>query len=177
MPKASWACDRKRPDERHLPPDQMRPALPAALCRRARRGLAAVRRISTLCATCWDLAPDGGRTANHSACHDPGPDRVLATSLYDQPAGELHEDASAGLREHLALPGCSILRRSSPGIRRERLPGSAGGHEEDAVANHRERAVFRDTALRISCRIWRKATTSGQRRPGRYLRGERPIRC
>src|SRR6266436_2417790 len=48
----------------------------------------------------------------------------IATSLYDDPAAELHEDASARLREHLALPGCSILRRSSPGVRRERLPGS-----------------------------------------------------
>ncbi len=28
----------------------------------------------------------------------------------------------------------------------------AGGHEEGAVANHRERPVSRDTALRISCR-------------------------
>jgi hypothetical protein len=51
------------------------------------------------------------------------PDGVLATCLCD-PAAELGEDASARLREHLALPGCSILRRSSPGLRRERLPGS-----------------------------------------------------
>ena len=49
---------------------------------------------------------------------------LLATSLYDDPAAELHEDASARLREHLALPGCSILRRSSLGVRSERLPGS-----------------------------------------------------
>jgi len=32
-------------------------------------------------------------------------DVMLATSLYDDPAAELHEDASARLREHLALPG------------------------------------------------------------------------
>jgi hypothetical protein len=43
---------------------------------------------------------------------------VLATSLYDDPAAELHEDASARLRDHPALLGCSILRRSSPGVRR-----------------------------------------------------------
>ncbi len=36
--------------------------------------------------------------------------RVLATSLYDDPAAELHEDASARLREQLPLPGCSIFR-------------------------------------------------------------------
>jgi hypothetical protein len=119
------------------------------------------------------------------SCHSPGRRdsrlaRVLATSLYDHPAGELHEDASTGLREHLALPGCSILRRSSPGIGRERgvsgYQDPAGGHEEDAVANHRERPVFRDTALRISCRIWRKTTTSGQGGPG-GIRAARPIRC
>jgi hypothetical protein len=49
---------------------------------------------------------------------------VLAPSLYDDPAAELHEDASAGLREHPALLGCSILRRSSADVRREPLPGS-----------------------------------------------------
>jgi len=49
---------------------------------------------------------------------------VLATSLYDDPAAELHEDASARLGEDLALPGCSILYQSSPGVGRERLPGS-----------------------------------------------------
>jgi hypothetical protein len=42
---------------------------------------------------------------------------VLATSLYDNPAAELHEDASAGLGEHLALADGLILRRSSPGVR------------------------------------------------------------
>src|SRR6266581_5420369 len=77
--------------------------------------------------------------------------RLLATSLYDDPAAELHEDASARLREHLALPGCSILRRSSSGVSGYQDP--AGGHEEGAVTNHRERPVSRDTALRISCRI------------------------
>ena len=68
-----------------------------------------------------------GTTANLRP--DATPDRaqpipVLATPLYDDPAAELDDDASARLREHLALPGCSILRRSSPGVRRERLPGA-----------------------------------------------------
>jgi hypothetical protein len=39
---------------------------------------------------------------------------VLATSSYDDPAAELHEDALARLREHLALPGRSISGQSSP---------------------------------------------------------------
>ena len=72
---------------------------------------------------------------------------LLGTSLFDHPAGELHEDASAGLGEHLALPGCPVLRRSSP--------------------NHKERPVFRDTALRISCRTRRTTTASPQRGPAR----------
>jgi hypothetical protein len=79
---------------------------------------------------------------------------VLATSLYDDPTAELHEDASAGLREHLALPGCLILRPVR--ARRPALAATGvpfGGHEEGTVANHRERPVSRDTALRISCRI------------------------
>ncbi len=45
-------------------------------------------------------------------------------ALYDDPAAELHEDASARLREHPALLGCPVLRRSSPGVRCERLPES-----------------------------------------------------
>ncbi len=53
--------------------------------------------------------------------------RVLATSLYDDPAAELHEDASARLGEHLALPGCSILCRSSPGV-------GASGYQDPARA-------------------------------------------
>jgi hypothetical protein len=36
---------------------------------------------------------------------------VLATSLYDDPAAELHENGSARLPEHPAHLGCSILRR------------------------------------------------------------------
>src|ERR1022692_1538210 len=79
---------------------------------------------------------------------------LLATSLYDDPAAELHEDASAMLREHLALSSCSILRRSSPSVRRERLPGSRWRPRGELPwpANHGERPVSRDTALRISCR-------------------------
>ncbi len=50
--------------------------------------------------------------------------QLLATSLYDDPTAELHDDASARLGEHLPLPSCSILRRFSPGVRRERLSGS-----------------------------------------------------
>src|SRR5256885_6559029 len=38
---------------------------------------------------------------------------LLATSLYDDPAAELHEDACARLREHLALRGCAGPRQSS----------------------------------------------------------------
>jgi hypothetical protein len=45
--------------------------------------------------------------------------QLLATSLYDDPAAELHEDASARRREHLALPARSISPLSSPGVRRE----------------------------------------------------------
>jgi hypothetical protein len=83
----------------------------------------------------------------------PSPRGVLATSLYDDPAAELHDDASARLREHPALLGCSILRRSSPGSGVSGYQDPAGGHDEGAVANHRERPVSRDTALRVSCRI------------------------
>ncbi len=54
-----------------------------------------------------------------------GADPVLATSLYEDPSAGLHEDASARLREHPALLGCSILRRTSP-------PSSAGGHQHPA---------------------------------------------
>ena len=49
-----------------------------------------------------------------------------ATSLNDDQVAELHEDASARLREHLVLRGCSILRRSSrpaSGARRCQDPG------------------------------------------------------
>jgi len=56
--------------------------------------------------------------------------RVLATSLYDDPAAELYEDASARLHEHPALLGCLILRRSSP-------PSSVGGHQ-DLAGGHEE---------------------------------------
>jgi hypothetical protein len=83
----------------------------------------------------------------------PSPRGVLGTSLYDDPAAELHDDASARLREHPALIGCSILRRSSPGSGVSGYQDPAGGHDEGAVANHRERPVSRDTALRVSCRI------------------------
>jgi len=44
---------------------------------------------------------------------------LLATSLYDDPAAELPEGASARLREQLALPACSISPQSSPAVRRE----------------------------------------------------------
>jgi hypothetical protein len=40
----------------------------------------------------------------------------------------------ARLREHLALPGCSILRRSCPASGVSGYLDPAGGHEEDAVA-------------------------------------------
>lgn len=51
---------------------------------------------------------------------------LLATSLYDDPMAELHEDSSARLREHLALRQLlDLLRRSSPGVRRERPPLTA----------------------------------------------------
>jgi uncharacterized protein len=42
------------------------------------------------------------------------PDAVSATSLFEDPAAGLHEDASARLPEHPALLGCLILRRASP---------------------------------------------------------------
>jgi hypothetical protein len=73
---------------------------------------------------------------------------LLATSLCDDPAAELHEDASVRLREHPAHLGCSILRRSSPGVRRERLPGSRwrprGGRRGQS---QRATGFSRDTAL------------------------------
>jgi len=50
---------------------------------------------------------------------------LLATSLYDDPAAELHEGVSARLRAHLAVPGGSILRRSFPSDRR-------GGEQDPA---------------------------------------------
>jgi len=77
---------------------------------------------------------------------------VLATSLYDNPAAELHEDASARLRKHLALPGCSMLRRSSPSSGVSGYQDPTGAPRGGAVANHRERPVSRDTVLRICCR-------------------------
>src|SRR6266853_2048989 len=60
-------------------------------------------------------------------------DPLLATSLYEDPSAGLHEDASAILREHPALLGCSILRRTSP-------PSSAGGHQHPA-GGHEKGAV------------------------------------
>lgn len=76
---------------------------------------------------------------------------LLATSLYDDPAAELHEDASARLREH-PLPRLLDL---APGTR---MPSwvshqdPAGCHEEGAVANQ-ESDRFSDAALRVGHRI------------------------
>jgi hypothetical protein len=81
--------------------------------------------------------------------------RVLATSLYEDPSAGLHEDASARLREHPALLGCSILRRTSP-------PSSAGGHQHPA-GGHEEGTV----AITESDRILGHCT-AGQRRSNPY---------
>ena len=93
-----------------------------------------------------------GRTPNKTAIVTCGRARrwcrtvVLATSLYDDPAAELHEDASARLREHLASPAarsCAGPRRAS-GVSGYQDP--AGGHDEGAVANHRKATGSRDDA-------------------------------
>ena len=99
------------------------PALRSRNCRVKRR------LVASRCVTCAALGADRESPAcarcdlrNRSR---EGPSPVLATPLYDDLAAEMHEDASARLREHpAALRGCSILRRSSPGVRCERLPGS-----------------------------------------------------
>jgi hypothetical protein len=63
----------------------------------------------------------------------------LATSLYEELSAELPEDASARLREHAALLGCSILRRPSPPPSVGGHQHPAGGHEEGIVAiTHKE---------------------------------------
>src|SRR5260221_14496124 len=54
----------------------------------------------------------------------------IATSLYDDPAAELYEDASARLGEYPAVLGCLILRRASP-------PSTVGGHQ-DLAGGHEE---------------------------------------
>ena len=54
---------------------------------------------------------------------------MLATSLYEDPAAGLHEDALARLREHPALLGCSTLRRLSP--------RSSLGHQDPLAATRR----------------------------------------
>ena len=59
---------------------------------------------------------------------------LLATALFEDPAAGLHEDASARLREHPALLGCLILRRSSPPYCVGGNRDLAGGHEEGTVA-------------------------------------------
>ncbi len=59
--------------------------------------------------------------------------QLLATSLFEDPAAGLHEDASARLREHPALLGCLILRQFSP-------PSSVGGHQ-DLAGGHEENTV------------------------------------
>jgi hypothetical protein len=86
---------------------------------------------------------------------------VLATPLYDDLAAELHEDASARLREHLALLGCSTCAGPRPASGVSGYQDPTGGHEEDAVANHRERPASRGTALPdagpVACRWGRRA--------------------
>jgi hypothetical protein len=54
-------------------------------------------------------------------------DALLATPLYEHPSAELHEDASASVREHPARVGCSILCRPRwrPMWAAARLPLSA----------------------------------------------------
>ncbi len=59
---------------------------------------------------------------------------LLATSLDDDQVAELHEDASARLREHLVLRGCSIFAPVlAHGVWREAVPGSGqnGSVSED----------------------------------------------
>ncbi len=87
---------------------------------------------------------------------------LLATSLYEDPSAGLHEDASARLREHPALLGCSILRRPSP-------PSSVGGHQHPA-GGHEKGAV----AITESDRTLRVAAP-GQPPPCRF--GTAPFRA
>jgi hypothetical protein len=72
------------------------------------------------------------------ARHSPGPDvshpdpgfrhgsRMLAASSYDDPAAERHETLRHGSASISLSLSCSILRWSSPGVRRERLAAPAG---------------------------------------------------
>jgi hypothetical protein len=66
----------------------------------------------------------------------------VSGSLYEDPSAGMHEDASARLREHPALLGCSILRRPSS-------PSGVGGHRGSRCrpqgghrGHHRERPDF-----------------------------------
>jgi hypothetical protein len=67
---------------------------------------------------------------------------LLATSLYEDPAAELHEDASARLREHLPFPGCRPCAVARPASGVSGCQEPAGGHEKGAVANHGERPAL-----------------------------------
>src|ERR1017187_8852393 len=82
-----------------------------------------------------------GPTGHHPR-PGPGPEGLLATSLYEDPSAGLHEDASARLREHPALLGCSILRRPSPPSSVGGHQHPAGGHEEGTVAITESDRIF-----------------------------------
>ena len=58
----------------------------------------------------------------------------VRTSLFEDPAAGLHEDASAGLPEHPALLSCLILGRSSTPSSVGCHQDFAGGHEEGTMA-------------------------------------------
>src|SRR5215467_4588163 len=91
---------------------------------------------------CRGVGRLGNLDDHHPLAGLPGRPVVSATSSCDDPAAELHEDAWARLREHLTLPGCPILRRSSPASSLSGYQDPACWHEEGAVANHRERLVL-----------------------------------
>lgn len=101
-------------------------------------------------------------------------DALLATPLYEHRLAELHEDASANVREHplaSAARSCANLAAVRCGRPRGFRCRPGGGHRD----HHRERPV-RDTALQVSLRS--PSMNWGQHdRMNILLRACPPARC
>lgn len=81
--------------------------------------------------SCVDHAVRRSASSAHSARGMTGCE-VLAASLYDDPAAELLEDASARLGEHLPLPGCRSCAWLGSGRRQGRGAGRGERLAQDA---------------------------------------------
>ena len=101
----------------------------------------------------WLAANGRVLRAQHPA--HPGPGTCERFSLYDDPSAELHEDASAGLCEHLALPSllhlAPVLARR-PVCAATSIPLTATMRAPWPITESNR--FLADTALRIGCRLF-----------------------